>query len=231
MSVPQLAVASVPLLPFGEPPVDLGRDAARDAAGRELSKPSYDRDTPLTTRIIRWILEQIERLLDAATGAFSSGMGIAIIVAVVAALAVVVVLRTGPMARSRARRAPGPVLPEQARTAAQYCAAADDAARRSDWNTAVTERFRAIVTDLEQRGVLDARAGRTADEVARDAGTSLADVADDLRTGATMFDAIRYGGADARADDDSTMRRIDRATAEARPRRAPGPAETLVAPR
>ncbi|PSK97908.1 uncharacterized protein DUF4129 [Haloactinopolyspora alba] len=218
MSAPDRVLA-VFVRAAGDAPAVPGREAARELAERELSKPSYDRDTSLTTRIIRWIVERIERLLDAAAGTLSSGVGIAALVALVGALAVVVVLWTGPMARSASRSA-GPVLEPGARTAAEYRAAADDAAARADWDTAVVERFRATVATLEERGVLTPESGRTADEVARDAAAVLAGVSAQLRAGATVFDSVRYGGTAARRDDDDALRRLDSAVLAARPQQA-----------
>ncbi len=203
----------------GDEPVDIGREEARELARRELSKPSYDRDEPLTTRIIQWVIEQVNQLIDAAAGTLTSGVGIAVLVAVVLAVAVVVILRAGPMARTSARR-PGPVLPEHRLTAADHRGTADAAARAGDWNTASVERFRATVASLGERGVLDNRSGRTADEAAREAGAVLTGVAADLRAGAALFDTIRYGGADADSDDHATMQRIDEAAAAADPRAA-----------
>lgn len=210
-------------------PVDLGRDEARDLARDELSKPSYDRDEPLLSRVLRWFVEQIERLLEAATGAFSSRLAVAAIVAVVVMLAVVIVLRTGPLARRSARRL-GPVLPDRRRTAAEHRASADAAAARSDWNTAVVERYRAVVSALEERGVLDARSGRTADEAARETGAALAGVAEPMRRGASLFDAVRYGGADAVAADDAALRALDDAVAAARPTTGAPTGPTLAVP-
>jgi len=202
----------------GDLPVDLGRDEARELARQELSKPSYDRDTPITTRVIQWIAERIEDLLAAASGTFSSGLAIAVIVVIVVALAVLVVLRTGPLARRGARRA-APVLPDQRRTASDHRAAADDAAGDGDWNTAVLERFRAVIAGLEERGVLDTRAGRTADEAAVEAGAVLPGVAEILRAGATRFDAVRYGARHAGPADDAALRELDDAVTTARPGR------------
>lgn len=210
-------------------PVDLGRDEARELAERELSKPSYDRDTPLTTRVIRWIAERIGDLVDAASGTLSSSVGVAAIVLVTAGLAAVILWRTGPLARTGSRRHE-PVLPEHRRSAASHRAAADAAARDGDWPTAVTERYRATVAALEDRGVLDERSGRTADEAAREAGVVLPTVADELRAGADRFDAVRYGGVSAGPDDDTAMRRLDDDVAASRPRAAGRDAAEFAVP-
>jgi hypothetical protein len=85
-------------------------------------------------------------------------------------------------------------------TADEHRAAAERAATAGDLAEAVRERFRAVVRELEQRGVLDPRAGRTVDEVAQEAGTALPLVADDLRGAAVQFDDVWYGGRPATAE-------------------------------
>jgi hypothetical protein len=213
-------------------PVDLGRDEARDLARQELSRPSYERDTPIVTRVLRWIADQVERILDAATGTLSSQVGLAVIVVIAVAFAAVVILRAGPLARRAAERS-GAVLPDRPRSAAEYRTAADDAAARGDWSTAVVERFRAVVAGLEERGVLDPRPGRTADEAAREATAVLGEIplpdgagpgraggrdGGAMHAGARLFDGVRYGGAAATQDDDRLLRALDDAVIAARSR-------------
>lgn len=221
-------------------PVDLGRDEARDLARQELSRPSYERDTPILTRVLRWIADQVERILDAAGGTLSSRAGIAIIVVIAVVFAAIVILRAGPLARRAAERG-GAVLPDRPRSAAEYRRAADDAAARGDWSTAVVERFRAVVAGLEERGVLDPRPGRTADEAAHEAIAVLGEIplphgvtsgragggqraagreGGGMHAGARLFDGVRYGGAEAAQGDDQLLRELDRAVAGARPRSA-----------
>ncbi|TDD73034.1 DUF4129 domain-containing protein [Jiangella aurantiaca] len=201
-------------------PVDLGRDEARDLAREELSNPSYERDTPILTRVLRWLAEQVDRILDAATGTLSSQLGLAIVVAIAVAFAAFVILRAGPLARRAADRV-GAVLPDRPRSAAEYRAAADDAAARGDWTTAVVERFRAVVAGLEERGVLDPRAGRTADEAAREATAVLGELprpTGGMQAGARLFDGVRYGGAAGTKADDRLLRDLDHSVAAAKPR-------------
>ena len=69
--------------------------------------------------------------------------------------------------------------------------------------------MRAIVRELETRGVLDPRPGRTAAEVAREAGGLVPSVAGELRGGARVFDEIWYGGRPATAGADAAMREAD----------------------
>jgi hypothetical protein len=110
----------------------------------------------------------------------------------------------------------------RARSSDEHRAAADAAAARGAWADAVRERLRAIVRGVEERGVLDARPGRTADEAAAEAGAVLRSCADDLRRAARLFDDVWYGGRTATQASDEEMRRIDAAVRSARPVAASG---------
>ncbi|NEE02475.1 DUF4129 domain-containing protein [Phytoactinopolyspora halotolerans] len=211
-------------------PIDLDRDEARDLAREELSRPGYERDVSLPARVLEWLLEQFNRLVSGAAGAIPGGLGTALILAAAVAVAIVVVLRTGPLARRRRERA-GAVFTEARRTSAEHRAAADEAAATQEWSTAVLERFRAVVTGLEERGVVDRRSGWTASELARHAGERLPDTARQLATGAHLFDHVRYGGRIATADDDTTMRSLDDAARNARPRTTAETSPQMAVPR
>lgn len=196
-------------------PVDIGRDEARELARDELSKPSYDRDRPWLQRALDWVIEHLARLIDGAAGALSSQVGVAILVALVLAVAVFVILRTGPMAR-RARQRTDPVFADGRRSSAHHRHAADQAADAGDWRAAVVERFRTVVAVLEERGVIEERSGRTADEVAREAGSVLTRHAVDLAAAAALFDLVLYGNGDATAADHDRLRALDDAVGAAR---------------
>jgi hypothetical protein len=62
-----------------------------------------------------------------------------------------------------------------------------------DCTTATIECVRAIAAELEERGMLPPRMGRTADEFAAEAGRALPGHAGALRDAARQFDEIRYG--------------------------------------
>lgn len=176
-------------------PVDLGRDEAREAAARELSDPAYVSGEPnLLQRVVDWVLDRLGELF-AGAGGVSGITAVTVLVAVLTILVTVVRLRTGRTTRSLRER--GAVFGTAVLTAAEHRAAADRAAAAGDLAEAVRERFRAIVRELEQRGVLDARAGRTVDEVAHEAGTALPPLAGDLRGAALQFDDVWYGGRTA----------------------------------
>ncbi|MFD5825672.1 DUF4129 domain-containing protein [Lentzea sp. NPDC060358] len=176
-------------------PVDLGRDEAREAAARELADPAYVSDDPNPLeRALDWVLDRLGELF-AGAGGVSGITAVTVLVVVAVVIVVVVRLRTGRTTRSR--RASGEVFGSAVRTAAEHRAAAERAAAEGELAEAVRERFRAVVRELEQRGVLDARAGRTVDEVAAEAGRALPDLAGDLRSAAVQFDDVWYGGRPA----------------------------------
>ncbi|GHH58346.1 DUF4129 domain-containing protein [Lentzea cavernae] len=179
-------------------PVDLGRDEAREAAVRELSDPAYVSDDPNPLeRAIDWVLTRLGELF-AGAGGMSGITALTIAVAVVVLAVIVFRLRAGRT--GRVLRSGGKVFGTTVLTAAEHRAAAERAAAAGDFAEAVRERFRAVVRELEHRGVLDARAGRTVDEVAFEAGTALPVLADDLRGAAVQFDDVWYGGRPATAE-------------------------------
>ncbi|MDX8031600.1 DUF4129 domain-containing protein [Lentzea sp. BCCO 10_0856] len=176
-------------------PVDLDRDDARDAAVRELSDPAYVSDDPNPIeRAFEWVLEKLGEFF-AGAGGMSGITAITILVVVAVIVVIVIRLRIGRTGRSL--RSGDKVFGSTVMTAAEHRAAAERAAAAGDLAEAVRERFRAVVRELEQRGVLDPRAGRTVDEVALEAGRALPVLADDLRGAAVQFDDVWYGGRPA----------------------------------
>lgn len=176
---------------------ELTRDAAREAARRELSRQEYGEVRPsLPERVIGWLVRELGKLLQNATTHLGSGaFAQLLLVGALALVVAVVLLRVGPLGREPRRRqlfGAGPAL-----TAAQHRAAAGQSAADGRWADAVRERLRALVRELESRGVLDAQPGRTAGEVARDGGAALPDLAGDLQHAASVFEQVWYGGRPA----------------------------------
>lgn len=209
--------------------IGIDRDEARDLARRELSDPAYDRNEPLLRRVIDWIVEHVQRLLDGAAGAVSSSIGTAILIAIVAAAVVLIIVRAGPMARRSAHRSAA--LVDGRRSAADYRAAAESAAEAGAWAAAAIERFRAVIATLEERGVIDRRSGRTADEAARDGGDALPALRSRLIQGAALFDSVRYGHRAATASDYASVVALDDAVRSARASDDSGESVALAAPR
>lgn len=115
------------------------------------------------------------------------------------------------------RRAPEPPL---LGAAAEHRAAAEEAAARRDFDRALRERFRAVLRGMEQRGVLETRRSRTADETAADASTVLPlDVSTELEPAARTFDEVVYGGRGATEDEYRRLEYADTFSASAPPPR------------
>ncbi|MEU0507132.1 DUF4129 domain-containing protein [Nocardia sp. NPDC005998] len=106
--------------------------------------------------------------------------------------------------------------------------AAENAALHRDFDTALRERFRAVLRGLEQRGMLEVRRSRTARETADDATTALSlEAASELHPAAHSFDEVVYGGRRATEDEYRRLEYADRYSRSAPPP-APEPAEATV---
>ncbi|HEX6352867.1 DUF4129 domain-containing protein [Actinophytocola sp.] len=174
-------------------PVEVDPDAAREAAARELADPAYAAAEPsfpqqVFERIGRFLGDVLSAVGDVAPGGLVGAM-ILLLLAVV--VFIVIRLRVGPLARSLRSDV---VTVDRGRSSEDYRQAAEAARDRGDLGTAVRERFRAIVRELDGRGVLDERSGRTVDEIAAQAGQRLPHRASELRAAATLFDDVVYGG-------------------------------------
>jgi len=88
-----------------------------------------------------------------------------------------------------------------------------------------------VVRDVEERGLVDVRPGRTADEIARDAGRALPAVAGDLRAAARLFDDVWYGGRTADSSSYDRLVAVDQAVAAARPGDRAGAERPMAVPR
>jgi hypothetical protein len=187
----------------------IDRGSARDAAAEELRRREYaDAQPPLLVRIADRVLGELGELLDRAALAAPGGrLGLLALVALLVLFVVVVLVRVGPLGRS----APSAALFDgsSALPASSHREQAESAARQGRWADAVRERLRAVVRELEARGALDPRPGRTAGEIARDGGAALPSLADDLQRAASLFDEIWYGGRPADASSYATLVDVD----------------------
>lgn len=194
------------------------RSGARDAAREELSRGIYQAARPslleqVLDRLSTFINSNVDRLSQAAPGGL---WGIIAVVVVLVAVVIVVRVKTGPL--SRGARAGDPFAGfAAALSPAEHRRRADEHAAAGRYPEAVREFLRAIVRDLEDRAVLEPRLGRTADEVAYEAGRVLPQAAVDLQRAARMFDDVWYGARPATAAIVDDLRLIDRRVHTARP--------------
>lgn len=188
----------------------VGRDEARRAAERELSRGIYHQNEPgPVMRAFNAVIEWISRFLDRlASGTPGRSLGPLVLLVIVLVVVTVVLWRTGPIRRGARARSAHVELSGDV-SAQEHRRRADEHAAAGRFAEAVRERMRAIVRELEARGVLDPRPGRTADEVAREAGAAVPTIADDLQAAAEVFDEVWYGARPATPQSDALMRQAD----------------------
>lgn len=170
--------------------IDIDRDAAREAAERELSKPVYPRAS-LRERLEEWLNDLIYRLVY-ENAVVPGGWFTLIVLALVVTAGLIIVARIAR--RTTDDRRPAGMYGSRAMTAADHRLRAEEFAARGDWAAAIRQRVRAIGRELEQNGVLSPLPGRTATELAHEAGRLLPNHSRELDRAATFFDEVSYGG-------------------------------------
>ncbi|MCG2622739.1 DUF4129 domain-containing protein [Arthrobacter sp. I2-34] len=213
-----LAMGAVPgAAPRFDAPVTPGPDEARELLIRELARQPYQDAKPgllqdLLNRFLQWLEDLLTSLkgLDPNAGTLLIGLTVLLLIA-----AMIWIVK--PRLDRRRRREAEVFDAAIVRTAAEHRGLAAAAAARGEWNTAVTEQFRALVRACEERTVLEAQPGRTADEAAGQLGPVFPGHADSLRRAAARFDAVRYGNVPADRDGYQRIRELDTALAAAAP--------------
>ncbi|MEE2521367.1 DUF4129 domain-containing protein [Pseudarthrobacter sp. J75] len=191
-----------------EPPVLPDGDVGRRWAEEELAKADYQRPAA------RWLEEGWQRILDwfgqlEGPSAPSSPVALALIVAagVVIILAAVVLVRPRLNARRKAQKEMYDAGTSESAEGYRQRAAA--AAAAGNLRAAVVDQFRALVKAAEEDEVIDARAGRTADEAAAELGLAYPLFAARLRHVAALFDSVLYGLSGAAPDDYAAVSDLD----------------------
>jgi hypothetical protein len=208
------------------PAPPIGRRAAEQLARRELARPQYQES--VVSRILSWLARQLERF-SRALGGLPGGVWptVVLLVALVVVIAAVAIwLR--PAAVRRSVRGDG--LSGSPLSARAHRELAERYAAEGDYSAAIIEAMRAVAAGVEERGLLTARPGRTADELAVSAGQVLPDLASDLSAAAHLFDGIRYGSREGTASGYDAVRQLEARLRAARagvtepePAVAPGP--------
>lgn len=103
-------------------------------------------------------------------------------------------------------------------TADIHRAAAEHAAAQGDYDTALRERFRAMLRGLEQHEIIEVRRSRTAGEISHETAAALRpELSGEIPPAAAVFDEVVYGGRPAAADEYQRLVRADRFSAAAPP--------------
>ncbi|QUR69255.1 DUF4129 domain-containing protein [Mycobacterium spongiae] len=173
------------------PAIDIDRDAAHQAAQRELEKPIYPKDS-LTTQFVDWLNELMYRLLEKSS-TVPGGWFTITVLAILLAIAVAVAIHIARRTIRTNRRSDYRLFDAGQLTAAQYRATAERYAAEGNWSAAIRHRLRAVARELEESGVLNPTPGRTANELASDASVPLPHLAGELTQAATAFNDVTYG--------------------------------------
>jgi len=171
--------------------VIVDRDAAHDAAQRELSKPIYTHET-IWQRLTDWLNQFIYRLITKGSSIPGGWLTIAVLLTLLS-VAVVVAVRVARRTMRTNRGAEPPLFGAAELDAAEHRAAAQRFAAAGDWAAAIRHRVQAVARQLEQNGVVNPVPGRTANELARDAGRTLPDLQTELVGAASAFNDVTYG--------------------------------------
>jgi hypothetical protein len=173
------------------PAIDIDRDAAHQAAQRELAKPSYPEASP-TQRFHDWVNELLDRLVHTGASMPGGWFTITVLLILLAIVVTVAVRLVGRILRTN-RGLDYPLFDAGQLSAAQHRRTAEQLAAAGNWAAAIRHRLRAVARGLEESGVLDPVPGRTAGELARDAGSCLPHLASELLTAACAFNDVTYG--------------------------------------
>lgn len=169
----------------------IDRDAAHDAAQRELSKPIYPKEN-FSDRLNEWISDLLYRIISKASDVPGGWFTVAVLLTLLA-VAVVVAVRIARRTMRSNRKGDFALFGSAELTAAEHRATAERFAAERNWSAAIRHRLRAIARQLEENGVLNAVPGRTANELATDAGQAFPDLRSELAAGATSFNEVTYG--------------------------------------
>lgn len=173
------------------PTIDIDRDAARDAAQRELNKAIYPRGS-LTDQLSQWLDDLLYKVM--AGGASVPGGWLTVtVLLILVAIAVIVAIRLARRTMRTSRGAESALFGSLEMSSVEHRAAAQRSAARGDWASAIRHRLRAIARHLEESAVLDQVPGRTATELARDAGLAIPGLSSELRQAAMTFNDVTYG--------------------------------------
>jgi hypothetical protein len=172
--------------------IDIDSDAAHDAAQRELQKPIYPKPG-LTERLLDWLNELIYRLADAGSRLPGGWFTLSVLL-ILLIVGIIVAIRIARRTMRTDRGGRYALFGEHELSAAEHRATAEQCAAAGDWAAAIRHRLRAVARELEDARVLDAIPGRTATELARDAGKALPGLAAELTSAANSFNDVTYGG-------------------------------------
>ena len=173
------------------PAIDIDHDAAHEAARRELAKPIYPKEG-LTQRFHEWIHELLYRLLEKGSSIPGGWFTVSVLLSLLI-VAVVLAVRIARRTMRTHRSGDFQLFDSGELSAAQHRATAEGFAAQGNWTAAIRHRLRAVARGLEEAGILNPAPGRTANELARDAGERIPHLTSELSYAAGAFNDVTYG--------------------------------------
>lgn len=173
------------------PAIDVDRDTAHQAAQRELDKPIYPKGS-LTQRLHELIHELLFRLIEKGSSVPGGWFTLSVLFTLLI-VAILVAIRVARRTIRTRRGADYQLFDTGQLSADQHRAIAERFAAEGNWTAAIRHRLRAVARGLEETRILDPAPGRTANELAHDAGARLPHLAPELSQAATAFNDVTYG--------------------------------------
>lgn len=178
------------------PPLDPSAAHAHELLSHELSKvPYHEHSASPLRRALDWVIEHLYHLVTGSSGDLPPILTV-VIVLVVAAIIVFTVprLRRATRKRKGADTSGGGVLQGEPATAEELRRRARAALDEGRHRDALTDFYRAIARAGEERALLQIGPGSTAHEIAVQLQSLFPAEGPALKSAATAFDRVCYGG-------------------------------------
>jgi hypothetical protein len=187
------------------PPPARSVGAIRSAARDILARPEYQRPAKsLQQRAYEWLRDRVVHLFDVARPGTAVGL---VIVALAVIAVVVVVVRFSRNMQCDPDRGVA-VLSDVGRPATDWRAAASRHEAAEEWREALRCRYRALVADLAQRGLVDEIPGRTSGEYRAAVAATRPSAAEDFGGATDLFERAWYGSVAAGPDENESFREL-----------------------
>ena len=208
-----------PVLPWMGIPVDPSAPDAQQWLRDELAKAPYQAARPTWfDRFSQAILDWFSSLSFVGEGTNGWIPLVATLIGIALLVAAILVFGLPRRARRRRLSATGLFAADDRRTADQLRKSAAAAASADDWTLASEEAFRAIAQGLAERTILRPTPGTTAHSVAELAADAFPDERARLRSGASVFESVRYLGGTGTEQGYAALVDLDADLRAARPR-------------